>query len=177
MSEINLLPQKRYDPAKSRNIFLIFRIISFTLLILLFISSMVIFFIKLQSPLNSLKAEENMIIANIDSMKEKSIRNFIIHDRLLNISKVISQRTSYNVLVNQIVQNTPVSVSINSFSLDKKAVLLTISSSSLSSISTFLDNMVDLTIKKKFFSKITLSSLSLDGRNGKYFLSIEGTLL
>ncbi len=71
----------------------------------------------------------------------------------------------------------PPDIVIFSFSIDKANLQMTVASSSLTTLNTFIERLLELTGEKKVFTKLTLNSLSLDTKTNRYSLSIEGNLL
>lgn len=177
MNDINLLPEKQASSGKTRRILRIFKGASIIFLGLLTLCAFVVFILKLQSPLPALKNEENALVTELDKSKEKTAKFFLLHNRLQNVQEILAKREDYSANMSEIFKRMPEGIFVDSLSITKSEILFTVSSSSLFSLDTFINDLVDATINKEIFQKITLKSLSLNQKTGKYFLSLEGLIL
>lgn len=178
MSEgINLLLNKNKNTRKNQEIIKVLRITSIVLLFLVAISSVVVFLLKLQSPLTNLQNEERDVLSSISVLHPKVARLFLVSDRIKNISEIISKRPDFEKRIAIILKAVPNDVSLSAFNIDNKNVSITASSTSLSSIGQMLDSLVAMVTNKELFSKINLQGLTVDGTNGSYKVSIEAILL
>lgn len=177
MNDINLLLQKKELHAVSKKVLKILRIISFISLTAIFFLALILFLVKLKSPLPKIQAEENALLSQISASKEKAARLFVVHNRLSNVATLLRNKKKYDNIIQVIVQDTPKDVVIEAFSIDKSDVKISVSSSSLSSLNAFLNSLVARVYKKEIFQTITLQSLSLDEKTGTYFTSLQGRLL
>lgn len=177
MNEINLISKKKEDLLRKKKIINGLRIISVVFLSLIVLSSIVVFFLRFTSPLDSLKKEESKLLTEISSSKQKMAKLLVASEKLKSISEIISQRPNFDKTIDTVLKEAPQNLQVSSLTIDKKNVVLTVSSQSLFSINTFMDNLINLYLNKKIFEKITLNNLSADQVLGKYSLTIEGNLL
>jgi len=176
MNEINLLRPKKEGLGGLKNAQNILRILSLVLLFLTFFSSIVLFLLKLNSPLSSAKKEEDSILLRLSSLKSKMAQFLIIEERLTNISEIIAKRPYWNKTIEMLEKEKPQDVSINMLSLNKKNLSLTVSSYSLLSLDELLNNLIKITLNKKVFTNLILNSMTLDKNSGKYTFSIVANL-
>lgn len=176
MSEINLL-RKKADNSSEKKILKIVRILAIALLFLVAVSSIGLFFINSQSPLSSLKKEEEDLESSLSLYNEKTMRFFILKERLRYISDIVSRRPYFNETLDFVLKDAPKDVKINNLSLDKKSLTLTASSPSISSVDTFLNSLVKMAMDKKKVGKVTLNSMGFDNKSGNYFFSLELVLI
>lgn len=183
MNDINLLVKGKEARFGSRLILRILRITSVVCLVLLSIFSITFFFLRVQSPLQQLKNEESSLLSQIEAIKEKSLKLFILHERISALQNVLTKRKDYTLLIDKlekvekISKKVPSDATIQAFSLDPTQVSITVSSSSPSSLDTFLNYLIELALRKEVFEKLTLNGIALDDKNGEYTMSIEGKLL
>lgn len=177
MNEINLLPKIRESLIKRQKTVRTLRLISVAFLLATTISSLVLFFLSTSSPISSLKQEENKVLSQLSSHKEKTERMFVIRERLKHISDILDKRGDYETEITLITDKLPPLVTIDSFSVSQNAITIITSSSSLLSLKTFSDNITDIALNKKVFSKVSFDDLVYDGASGKYSLSIKADLL
>ena len=162
MSEgINLLLDKNKNAHKNKEIIKALRITSVISLFLVAFFSILVFLLKLQSPLTNLQNEEQDTLSKISVLHPKAARLFLASDKRIAI----------------ILKAIPNDVSLSTFNIDNKNVSIVATSSSLSSIGQMLDNLVAMVGSKELFNKINLQGLTVDGANGSYRISIEAILL
>lgn len=141
------------------------------------LSMIIVVVLKFISPLPSLQAQEQDLQGRLARLDSKRGKFLIVSDRIKNISSILSGRIDYFQKIDTIVNQLPTDIAISSFSIDKANLQMTVRSSSLTSLNTFIDRLLELTGEKKIFTKVILNSLSLDTKTNKYSLSIEGNLL
>lgn len=177
MNEINLISGKKEEDQKSKHFLKILIIVSVICILLTVASSVFVFYLKLGSPLPALKEKENTLLSQLSSSKDKIAKLEVLNDRLTNVDNIVSKRRNYNKLIDDISKNQSGNLRINSLRVGKKGVTLIVSSSSLSSINNFLDNLLLMFQKKEFFSEIVLNNVSSDLENRTYSISVDATLL
>lgn len=177
MSEINLISKKRAEDLGSKKILGLLRLASITSLVLTSVFSVGIFFIKINSPLPSLKEEEKRLLTNLSSSKQQVAKIAILTDRLKTISGILSQRLDFDGLVNSLEAQAPQNIAIKAVTVDKKTVSFEVSSPSLNSLNILIENLAIMVSNKKMFGKITLRELTADPSLGEYAFSIDADLL
>lgn len=139
--------------------------------------SVALFLLNRQLSPTSIRAQQASVLSNITLLAPKQAKILVLSLRLNDISTILQRRTKYDQILGAIFQNSPTSLSINSLSLSKGLVNLTVSANSLLSINQFIDNLTDMTIKKQFIKTLTIDSLVLNSRTGGYLLSLKLDLL
>lgn len=175
--DINLVPGKRKIALEQKKLVARLRLFSIILLALTVFSSVLLFFLKLQSTLPSLQREKNMLLTNLTLLSQKSAKLLLMKNRLNEVAIIEKKRQRLDELIGSVLEGVPVGVSLGSLNIDKKTVLITASSSSLSSVNIFLDRLVDKVVKGKIFSKITLDGLSVDSKANRYIIALTLELL
>lgn len=175
--DINLVPGKRKIALEQKKLVLRLRLFSIILLVITVFSSVLLFFLKLQSPLPSLQREKNVLLTNLTLLSQKSAKLLLLKNRLNEVAIIEKKRQRLDELIGSVLEGVPQDVSLNSFSIDKKSVSITAASNSLSSINIFTDRLVDKAMKGKNFNKITLDGLSLDSKTNRYIIALTLELL
>ncbi|MDP3726962.1 MAG: PilN domain-containing protein [bacterium] len=175
--DINLIPGKRKVVLEQKKIVKRLRILSIVLLSTVAFSSIALFLLKLQSPLPSLKREENTLLASLSLLHQKTAKLLLMKNRLKETAIIEKKRQRLDETIGAVVEGVPADVSLSSLSVGKKDVSITASSNSLSSVNIFLDRLVNKVLQKKTFSKITLDSLSLDSKGNRYIIAFTLELL
>lgn len=169
---INLLPRKNVDILRREKILNLYRFISTLFLLIVCFLSIGLFLLNKNSPVYSLENEKDSLLKAISQLSERTSKFLFINARLQDISEILSKRTYMDKTLDLIMKEIPDNVLIKSISVDKNKLSLSVSSNSLSSINTLLDNLVNLVSSKKSFNKIILSGISLDKSSKSYVLSI-----
>lgn len=176
-NEINLLRTHRKDLEQRKKVVYLSRVIAFSMLGIVVLIMIVVIVLKFISPLPSLQSQEQDLQGRLARLDSKRGKFLIVSDRIRNISTILSGRIDYFQKIDTIVNQLSTDIIILSFSIDKANLQMTVGTPSLTSLNTFIERLLELTGEKKVFTKLTLNSLSLDTKNNKYILSIEGSLL
>lgn len=171
--EINLLPLESRIGGKRNRSLAVFRWISAVSLILVLALSIATFLLNYYSPLTGLKEQQASLLAEFDSLNNKAAKYLYLKDRLIKIKNILDSRKSLYKESNYILTGLPVDVTLGSLSISKNDVKVSASAYSLTSLNTFMMNMVKLSEGKKIFSKVTLDSLGVDTLTGRYSLSLS----
>lgn len=177
MSEdINLLSKRKSNFTKNKKLAGFFRLASIILLVITVFSSLAIFFLKSNSNLTSLEKEEKAVYGELTRLNQKVAKLLLIERKIKDISTIIEKRPKFDEKINLITKDMPNNVSVASLTVDQKNLSVTLSSSSIYFLNLYLDSFLS-SANKKVFSKVTLDSLTLDNKSGRYFLSLKADLL
>jgi Tfp pilus assembly protein PilN len=177
MSDINLLPKKQSINLETEKAAVLLRRISIGVLSLTVLSTIVLFILVIQSPLNKIKQQENDLLTKLTDYKVQLSRNVIIKERLISIENILRQRTHFEKYVAAILSKLPQGVSLSSLDVTENTIQLTGNSSSLSAANTFIDALVSMQKNKELIQSVVLKSFAVDQDSGKYFFSVAITLL
>lgn len=157
--DINLVNKKTSDSLKDLRLKKV-KTISFAILIAVAVSSVLLFLINLRFSVNYVKGQQNKIIEALSAYDETTSKIFILHQRVEDLSMIISERKKYHDKTELIFKNFPSGISIEEFEIDESGATLGVSSNSLLELDTFLNYLLDLTKSKKITSirMIELSS-------------------
>ena len=172
---INLLHKKNkfFNAEKTSRIL---RLISFVLLFVIFCSSIILFFLNLQSSLTPLQKEEKFVLSSLSRFNDKAAKLLLIQSRIKDISNILDKRPYFFEISNAIVKEIPPEVKISSITVDSKDISIESSSVSLSAIDLFLNRLLKLKINNKKPVKIVLNGINYDTKSGKYSFSVDLSL-
>ncbi len=173
---INLLPQIKRDQSHVKIIVQGMRFFSITLLFVVTVSSVMVFLLKLQLPISRLQQEEKKLQSDLALLHNRRVKYFVLNDRLQNISTVMAKRSNLEKLLNLITQEIPSKSVIESLKVDAKQVSLNITSSSLTPLNTYLDNLLAKNSQQKTFKKVSLDTLIFDNKRKVYTLTFLAEL-
>ncbi|MCL4353491.1 hypothetical protein M1615_03455 [Patescibacteria group bacterium] len=171
--EINLLPLGSRPGHNKKRGLILFRWISFSFLILVVVSSLISLILNYFSPIPALKNREVSLLSEFAPLNNKIAKYLYLKDRITKIKTIFATRGSLSKDVNLLETQLPSGLSINSLSIDKKKVNVTVSAFSLVPVSIFLDKIVKLTASGKAFSSVSLLSLGLNPLSGNYSLTLS----
>jgi len=174
---INLISGKKQSFEQQEKIVKAFRRIAYGSLIVVALISVGLFAVNFFSPLPKLTDQEQATLQTLLAQKAKIAKLLLIRDRIQHIDGIFLQDTSLEKILSSVAQNTAGDMSIDSFGIGKDDVSLILTSPSLASVNSFIDYLNAQVAKKTLFKKVTISSLALDVKNGKYTLSVAATPL
>lgn len=174
--EINLLPSKDRKLDREKKILSILWIFASLSLLIVFASSIILFFLKLNSPLLTLRKKEADILVQISQFGSKEVQFNYLSDRLINIKSIIEKRYSFNEIIEDIIKIVPEDVSADSISLSRGHFSVIFSTKSLLAADKLLNNAIDMTEKKKVFKKVGISGITTNPKTGEYNFSLDADL-
>ena len=138
--------------------------------------SVIAFFLNSQFSPTEVKREEDVVLQNLSALSKKQAKLFIVNNRIQSITTILNRRADYYKILNFIIGKIPTEVFIDRIEVDRKKISLTISSNSLIPINTLINNFVDMVRKKETITSLTLNSLTLNVKTGKYSISLDASL-
>lgn len=175
-SSINLVSTKNDQLEKELKRLRLFRIIAVISLILVASVSVIIFVINITLPIPAIKKNQEQALSGISLLREKLVKNFLINDRVRNISEIISKRKNYSSTLENLLSKVSADLSVDTFEVEGKIVSISISGDSLIPINNFLNNIIELGNKGKIIKNVLIESLTLNSTNGKYTLSMKADI-
>ena len=103
---------------------------------------------------------------------QKEQKYSFILERIAKIEQILKKRTDYSGDISLLETQIPQGITSQSLAIKKASVDISLTSTSLSAMSTMLENMVKLGETDKRFSKIILHDFSLDTKQGVYTVSL-----
>ncbi len=173
---INLLPQRKNNFRQEKSLSLAKRIAVICLVITV-AAVVVTFVLNLDTTFLSLKGEENYAKTNLTLLQEKTLRVYLLKQRLQDIKNIFAKRYTYESNIDQIKSQLPVPMNLDSVQISDQKITMTASSSSLNALDTFLNTIINMFHNKKLLKTLTISTISADKQTQQYTLTIEGDLL
>lgn len=174
-NEINLLPPKKVQGKSNRQARTL-RMVSVGLLLLVTTISVGVFFLTLFSPLPGLKKEEADASAKLDAYQKKAVAYLVTHQRLADIGSYIQKRYKYPQSLSDMQSTGNDQITFTGIKLTEKDVTLMVSSPSLQSINSVLNDITRKSEEEKLYSNFTVSSLDYTGETNEYALGLNVTL-
>lgn len=167
MSEdLNLIKIRRKDYGQKTLRSL--RIISYISLGFILLSSVFLFLLRFTSEIPALKKQEQTVSSSLSFLTNKVVKFIMVQNRLTEASNVLNQRSDFSKIMETVNKKKPEGFTYEFFSLDKKVLTMTLDSSSLSDLETFLSDLG----KEKSFKKITMQNLAFNEESGSYKFSL-----
>lgn len=177
MSDINLLPQKKRGRFSQEQILIYTKIFAIGACILTVSLSLILFLLNRDPTLTQIQAQEKTILAQLTILHSKTAKNLIILDRLKRITKILQTRGVLDKKIAAIQKQIPQGVTVTSFALDNKTLLLTLNAASLSPLGTFVENLTKDVESKTLVKKVTVEGLVSDEKTGTFLLNISCDIL
>lgn len=171
---INLLIAKNEDVPLLKQI-RILRAISLTILGIVVLSAIGLFFLILSSPLPALRSQESSASQELATLRPKSAKLYLIRERLGKIAAILNGRSQFDVIMERIINELPEGVDVEKISATDKTVAVSLTSESLFSMNSFILSMRKLQKEKKF-AGITLSELTYNKNRGMYHMTLNSHL-
>lgn len=154
----------------------ILRIISIVFLFFVASLSIILFLLNLRISVSSIKKDQAETLRSVSLEKNKLAKLNLINDRLKGIRDILKNRKNYTNTLNILLSQIPQGVTASSLRIEKGDLTLTVNSSSLLPINKFLNNIIDLSIKKNVVKGVTIESLTIDSKTGIYSLSVKAKI-
>lgn len=172
-NEINLLTQRKYFDRRLRQQLTLLRNISIGLLFVVTASSMVLFFLIAASPLPEIKKQESYALFRISQLHAKMGKHLLVQDQLKHVDKLTKTRDRFDELLSLIKENSSPTVRLKSVKIEKKEMVLTFVTPSLSDFNPLIEQVEALTSDQKIFEKVLVNSLSLVPEDGEYEIELD----
>lgn len=174
---INLVKaQDKENFRRERKIFIL-RIISLVFISFVGLISIVLFILYLRISPEEIRREQSQVVQSIAFQKNKLIKLNLLNDRLNGINQVLKERKNYTTTLNSILSQIPQEARAQVLSINKNNVSLTVTSASLLPLNKFLNNILELSERKKDIREMIIESLTIDSKTGSYSLSIKAKVI
>lgn len=175
-ANINLLLRSDEESLKRKKRVKILNFVAGAFLVGLGLTSLVIFLLIQSINPPSVKKEQEDILKSMSTLQDRQVKLFVLNNRVENIDKILATRRDLSIVTNSLLEKTPSELSIDNLEVDDKSVVITAQSTSLSIISEFINNLIDMVRKKEKIRSLTLNSLIFDESRNVYQVSIKGEL-
>jgi Tfp pilus assembly protein PilN len=176
-NEINLIGNKDHvsAPTASRKL-KIMRALAVLLLFGVSAASVILYILISFSPLPQVQQQERDALSALSVSHPEMTKIALLQDRLTGISTVLAQRNKYDSVLESVTAKMPQGVSIFQISMSKKNLTLTVRTTSLDALTTFVANLREATSKKEY-TQVTLNSIISDSESNNFSLTVSIGLL
>ena len=175
-TEINLLPQRKGNILTNQQVVNRIRLVALLCVMVTISLSIGVFLLQQVNSPERMKAQESTLTATVNQSKIKAVKQLQLVDRLNHIQTIINNRALLQKNIILVEKQIPDNVTIQTFTLDNKQFNISVLSTNLEDINTFLTNMTNLVHSQKFIKKMTVEDVVADQKTGRYSLSINGVL-
>lgn len=123
----------------------------------------------------SLKNERDSLLQSLSILRNREAKRAMVANRIENISELLNKRVGYAKIVSRFSEKIPSGIRVDSLKIDKKTVIIAVSSDSLLPINEFIDGLISLG-QEKIISVLLLDSLSTSEGSGIYSVSLTANL-
>lgn len=172
MTDINLLTRQSEDFLKKQSTLNLLRRLSFASLIIVAVSSLVVFFLKINVPLSQYRNEEASLLTQVSKYQDLIVQLYIIKNKLAIVSDIIDSRTDFTKQTS-IIGSGPVNLpGLGQATINKDGLSFNVTTSSLGTVNSLLNSLIDLS-EKKVIKSVTLESLNLSDSGYTVSVSIK----
>lgn len=171
-NSINLISTKNEQLERELRMLLLVRVIAVSMLITLAVVSIIAFIVSTQIPLSRIKQEQNNTLASISSLHSKLTSYYLIKDRINNVNNLLATRKDYSEVMDLILSKMGADMKIQAIDIEKTQVRIRASGPSLITINKSIDDTLTLANNSKLISRVELTSLILDVKQGQYLVTI-----
>jgi hypothetical protein len=175
-SGINLINKQDTESTVSEEKFRRLRIIAVVFLFGIAFFAITLSFLIALSPLPRLRQQEAVAQRTVAQYHTEIAQLFLIHDRLQSITQIIHDRPTFEKMIALIKSYLSSDMNIISYSMNAKSVSFTVSSLSLVSLNTFIEQMRKEAGSKKLIKQVALADVSTDEFRDAFFITITLTL-
>lgn len=170
-SNINLIDKVKTNETKDDKASKLKKI-SFFLLITIAFLAVAIFLINYKFSVSAVSRDQNNLISQLSVYENIVVKHFILEKRLDDISNILNNRSTYNIIISELTVDLPNNVTIDEFEIDESNLKILISADSLEDISDFLNKLLILS-ENDSYSNIILEELSI--KRSKFVVKIKAT--
>lgn len=160
-SNINLIDKRSVEDSKKTRLKKL-KNFSFALLFFVGLLSLIVFLLNYRFSVRYVRKQQEDIIKKITIYDETAVKIILLNSRLSDVSKVLNRRSKYNEKMSKILDGVKGATTIDGFEVNENEVSITASSTSLSSLDDFLNNLLKM-VDLKLFSNVILEEISEDG--------------
>lgn len=175
--EINLLPHKNLGFLQQERTIMTVRVIAVLSVIFVVSSFVGVLLLGRNYSVDNVMAQQQTVQSKLNLLQTKTQKYLLLVDRLHKIEAMSKNQTPIITQMETLQQQVPQGVSIDTFTISKEGVFLSVSSSSLSSLRTFLDNLTQMVTQKKLLKKLTIDNVAVNQKTGIYSVGVKGELL
>lgn len=170
--DINLAIKKKRNTPRKKQVEILKKI-SFVILFIVAILSIIIFLLNLRFSISSVKKQQKAAMQNLSTYDQTAIKIFLLNSRLNDIGSILGSRVKHNQSVGKVVFDVTGSMRVEELSVNGSSFSITVSSPSLFDLNDFLNNILSLSSSKEV-SNVSLKELRI-GESG-YTMSLEMNL-
>lgn len=149
------------------------RLIAVGLLFLVSTLSIILFLLISFSPLPQLKRQEEQALSTLSQYHPDIAKLYLVNERTDVINNIITKRKYLDKTIGGIQTMLPTGVKVDALSINNNTVSLSVSSGSLELLDIFINSLLNSVQEKKDFSKVTLTSLSVDNQKDLFLITVS----
>ena len=148
------------------------RLIAVVSLFLVSVASIILFMLVALSPLPQLQQQEQGLRDTLANSKQALAQHALVNERTDEITKILGSRISFDVPLTTIREKLPSNAKVSAIKADSSSIILTVSTPTLESLDSFLNEMIGLVKEKQVFSQIQLSDLATDDGRDNFTMTV-----
>lgn len=175
--EINLLARKNVGFLQQEQTITVARVIAVFSVILVASSFVALFFLQKNYSLSTIENQQTSVRSRLSLLHDKTIKQLTLIDRTKKIELIIKKRISLADKITLLQKEIPSALTIETLSVSKEAMSITVTSNSLTSLQKFIESLTTLVTKKTLLQKLTIDNVIINQQTGLYSVSVKGVFL
>jgi hypothetical protein len=149
------------------------RFLTIALLFIVSVSSVILFILVALSPLPALQKQAQSLQQSLATSKDSIVKLTLVNSQTDSISQLLTKRKSFELPLRLIQDKFSGDMKIEQLQMDDSIVLITVESSSLHSVDTFINGLANYVQEKNTFSKVILVDLAIDEATNSYSATVQ----
>lgn len=169
---INLVLREDTGGLRHKRNVKISRLATLGILFLVLFSAVLIYLLNLRFDPASLQKDQDEITNQLFPLREREAKINIINDRVKNIISLREKRTDVHKIVNTLLGEVPVGMSVENLEFTQELVAIKVSSYSLVLVDEFFNNLIGMAERKEMIGTLILNVLDVT-ESGQYSASLN----
>jgi len=130
-----------------------------------------------QTRVSQLQDQQSKLVSSLNQYKSRYANVALLNNRVASTNKILSQRLSYDKVLKVILSQSSDQLVFTNLDIQTKTVSISVSSTSLTPINSFTNNLKSLVNKKNTFSSVSQNKLNYDQISNTYSVTLNLYLL
>lgn len=175
--EINLLPRKNTSFLQREQTVTFARIAAIFSVVIVITSFIGVILLGRNYSVTDVESQQANVRSRLQLVQNKTIQQLTLLERTKKIESLLKKRISLTDKITFFQKQIPSNVTIETMTVSPLQVNISVSSTSLTALQSFLDSLTSLVTQKKVLKKLTIDNVIVSQQTGLYSVNVKGTFL